>query len=383
MWGLFVSIFLALYGLMSYYIWRRGWQSLGKPASRSLRVLFGAVFALLVLPFPVAELTEHLLPRFIASWMAMWGGYSMIMVLYAFLILLLIDCIRLLNRWLRFIPDRVRDHPKTPLVLGAVVVILILGAVIYGGWNARNPVVNAYEVTVNKKAGSMKELHIAMVSDIHFGPVIDAGRMEPLLEMLEELKPDLVLLAGDITDGRLPPGAARELASVLGKIEAPLGVFAVPGNHDRDLRDDEGELMRSLEAEGIRVLKDRSISIGDDLYLIGRNDPRLQEGAERVKLKELIKGIDTRKPLLLLNHQPVDLEEAQAAGIDLQLSGHTHRGQIFPGNLITDRIFEEDWGLLKKGSFHLIVSCGYGTWGPPLRIGNHPEVVSVTMTFQP
>src|SRR5690606_702738 len=116
---------------------------------------------------------------------------------------------------------------------------------------------------------------------------------------------------------------------------------------------------------------------------IGRNDPRLHEGPERVKLKELMKGIDTRKPLLLLDHQPIDLGEAQAAGIDLQLSGHTHRGQIFPANLITDRIYEEDWGLLKKGAYHLIVSCGYGTWGPPLRIGNHPEVVSVIVNFQP
>lgn len=383
MWGLFVSIFLALYGLMCYYIWRRGRQSLGKPASRSLRALFGIVFALLVLPFPVAEMTEHLLPRSVASWMTVWGGYSMIMVVYAFLILLLIDVVRLLNRWLGFIPKRVREHPKTPLTLGVAVVILILGAVIYGGWNARNPVVNEYEVTVNKEAGSRKELRIAMVSDIHFGPVIDAGRLEPLLERMEELKPDLVLLAGDITDGRLPPGAGRELATVLGKIEAPLGIFAVPGNHDRDLRDDEGELMQALEAEGIRVLKDRLVPIGEDLYLIGRNDPRLHEGPERVKLEELMKGIDSRKPLILLDHRPVDLEEARAAGIDLQLSGHTHRGQIFPANLITALIYEEDWGLLKKGNYHLIVSCGYGTWGPPLRIGNRPEVVSVTMTFQP
>lgn len=381
MWGLFVSIFLVLYGLMTYYIGRKGWQALGKPASRSLRLLFGVVFALLVLPFPVAELTEHLLPRSIASGLAMWGGYSMIMIVYAFLILLLIDGIRLLNRWLKFIPNRVREHPKTPFILGVVVVTFILGAVIYGGWNARNPVINEYEVAVNKKAGSVKELHIALVSDIHFGPVIDADRLKPLLEMLEELEPDLVLLTGDITDGPLPPGEGRELAAVLGKIEAPLGIFAVPGNHDRDLRDDEGELMKALEGEGIRVLKDRYVSVGDDFYLIGRNDPRLQRGADRVPLEDVMEGVDRQKPLILMDHQPFDLEEAQAIGIDLQLSGHTHRGQIFPANLITDRIYEEDWGMLKKGPYHLIVSCGYGTWGPPLRIGNRPEVVSIRVKF--
>lgn len=378
-----VSIFLVLYSLMSYYIGRRGWQALGKPASRSIRSLFGTVFALLVLPFPLAELAEDLLPASIASWLTIWGGYSMIMVLYAFLMLLLIDCIRLLDRWRGFIPVRIKERQKTPFTLGAVVVILVLGAVIYGGWNARNPVVTEYEVSVDKDAGSLKELHIAMVSDIHFGPIMDADRLDPLLEMLDELKPDIVLLAGDITDGRLPPGGARELAVVLGKIKAPLGTFAVPGNHDRDLRDDHSELMRSLEAEGIRVLKDRHVPIGDDLYLIGRDDPRHREGQARMELEDLMEGIDSKKPVILLDHRPIDLDEAEANGIDLQLSGHTHRGQIFPGNLITDLIYEEDWGLLKKGAYHLIVSCGYGTWGPPLRIGNHPEVVSIKMTFQP
>mgnify|MGYP001359431976 CR=1 FL=1 len=101
MWVLFVSIFLVLYGLMCYYIWRRGLRVLGKSSPRSLRILFGEVYALLVLPFPVAELTEDLLPAWIAPGLTVWGGYSMIMVLYAFFILLLIDGIGLLNRWLK------------------------------------------------------------------------------------------------------------------------------------------------------------------------------------------------------------------------------------------------------------------------------------------
>lgn len=379
MWGLMITLFLGLYALMSYYIGRRGWNALGKPATRSVRILYGVVFSLFVLPFPAAELGEDVLPASIASGLTIWGGYSMVAVLYVFFMLLMVDFIRLFDKRLGLIPAGIKEHPRTPPTLGAMVVILALAIVAYGGWNARHPAVTEYHVTVDKDAGSLQQLQIAMVSDIHYGPIIDDERLNRLVDMIHKLRPDIVLLAGDITDGRLPQGEARKLAEILGRIRAPYGTFAVPGNHDRDLRDNDSELMRYLKEEGIRVLRDSHVLIGDSVYLIGRDDPG-HRGA-RMELGALMKGVDASKPILLLIHRPIDLDKAQANGIDLQLSGHTHRGQIFPANLITGLIYERDWGLLKRGNYHLIVSCGYGTWGPPLRIGNRPEVVSVTMTF--
>lgn len=381
MWGLIQSIFLGLYGLMSYYIGYRGSKTFGKPTSRFLRILYWVVFSLLVLPFPVAELGEDVLPPSIVPWLTIWGGYSMVAVLYVFLLLLTIDILRLIDKWVSFVPAVIKEHKKTPLTLGALVVILVLAIVAYGGWNARNPVVTEYDVTVDKDAGDLQQLQIAMISDIHYGPIIDTQRLNRLIEMMNEIKPDIVLLAGDITDGSLPPGEARKLADILGQIQAPYGTFAVPGNHDRDLRDNDSELMRYLKEAGIHVLKDNYVSVQDSFYLIGRDDPNRRSIPARMELEDVMIGIDSSKPLILLDHQPIDLEQAQASGIDLQLSGHTHRGQIFPASLITGLIYELDWGLLKKGTYHLIVSSGYGTWGPPLRIGNQPEVVSITMTF--
>ncbi|WP_407313306.1 hypothetical protein [Desulfosporosinus sp. SB140] len=94
-----------------------------------------------------------------------------------------------------------------------------------------------------------------------------------------------------------------------------------------------------------------------------------------------MQGVDHSLPIILMDHQPSHLEEPVGQGVDLQLSGHTHAGQLFPIRLITSRIFEDDWGYLRKGNFQLIVSSGYGTWGPPIRVGNTPEIVDITMTF--
>ncbi|HLO04923.1 MAG TPA: metallophosphoesterase, partial [Symbiobacteriaceae bacterium] len=118
-------------------------------------------------------------------------------------------------------------------------------------------------------------------------------------------------------------------------------------------------------------------------YIIGRDDWSGQSrwGRPRKPLTEIIQGVDPALPLILMDHQPNRLNEAQAAGIDLLVCGHTHRGQMFPNHLLTRRVFEIDWGHLKKGALHVIVSLGFGTWGPPVRIGNRPEVVSIRVRF--
>lgn len=381
MWGLVITIFLILFGLICYYIGRKGWKYFVNKDSLLSRTLFFTALLVLVLPFPLAELGEDLLPDQISSWLVIWGGHSMIIVLYLFFLLLMIDVVRFIDRRAKLIPSAFKNHHLTPFSLAAAVILLATGFVAYGSWNAHHPVIKKYTVHVDKKADGIKQLRIAMVSDIHYGPIIDADRLEKLQQMIHQIKPDLVLLAGDITDGPLPPGEAQKLAGALENIKAPYGVFAVPGNHDRDLAKRDSELMRSLQQAGIRVLKDEHVLIKNRFTLIGRDDPFLLREPGRKELETLVKGIDPSKPLILLDHQPIELDQAQKNGVDLQLSGHTHHGQIFPGNLITGMIYENDWGLLKKGDFHSIVSCGFGTWGPPLRIGNRPEVVEITMNF--
>lgn len=381
MWGVLSTVFLLLFFFMSYYIGRRGWLALGKPTSRLYRTIYGVFFSLLVFSFPAAEIGEDLLPETGGLWLTIWGGYSMVGVSYIFLLLLLIDLLRLLDKGIGFIPAAIKEHKITPRATGAAVVITVMMILVYGGWNARHPVVTEYDLAVHKKAGPLQQLKIAMVSDIHYGEIMDIRRLESMVKIINELQPDIILLAGDITNGTAQQEEARKLTDVLDRMPTKYGVFAVPGNHDRELRSDDGQLSHYLKEAGINVLKDSFLKIEDSFYLIGRDYPGRQSQQGRKGLEDLLRGVDSSLPLILLDHQPVDLENARANGVDLQLSGHTHVGQVFPLNLITGQLYELDWGMLKKGGYHLIVSSGYGTWGPPLRVGNNPEVVSITVKF--
>jgi predicted MPP superfamily phosphohydrolase len=172
------------------------------------------------------------------------------------------------------------------------------------------------------------------------------------------------------------------MTEVLKKFSAPLGIHAIPGNHEY-IGGHLGEFSEYLRDAGIDIHVDRADLIAGSFYLIGRDDRSGMRfsGSPRKALFELTSGLDPALPLILMDHQPYLLEEAEKEGIDLQVSGHTHKGQIWPGSLITKRIYELDYGYLLKGKSHFIVSSGFGTWGPPIRIGNRPEIVMIKVKF--
>ncbi len=380
MWGIISTAFLGIYCLMSIYIGRRGWTAFGKSVSPVLRRIYWVVLGLTVFAFPIAEMGEDLLPAAGGVWLNIWGGYSMIAVVYIFMFLLLIDFFRLTDKFIGCIPGKIKENERTPVILGVAVLAVVTAILAYGTWNARNPVVTKYDLKLDKQAGSLSELKIAMVSDIHYGTIIDAQRLESMVSIINELKPDLILFAGDIIEGAPTEAEARKLVALFKQMDARYGKAAVPGNHDRALRNDN-KVVAYFEEAGITILRDSYIKPGDSFYVIGRDDPG-HGSRSRIELGEIMNGVDPSYPIILLDHQPIDLEAAQENAVDLQLSGHTHRGQVFPSQLITGKIFELDWGLLKRDDYHLVVSSGYGTWGPPLRIGNHPEVVYIKINFR-
>lgn len=380
MWGFISTAFLGIYCLMSYYIGSRGWQILGKSTKNS-RIIYWMFVGLLILTFPIAEMAQNWLPQTQALWFSIAGWYTMIAVVYLSLLLIIIDSLRLLHRRIRFVPKVIRDHDQTPKVVTSLILVLVTITLIYGSWNARHPVITHYELSVDKEAGPLNQLRIAMVSDIHYGAIIDAPRLNRMLEAMNELQPDVIVMVGDIVDGTVKQEESQKLIDVFKQMHAKYGIFAVPGNHDRWIRSD-ADLVRDFKEAGIEVLRDRQIKVGNSFYIIGRDDPGHRRDLERKDIGELMQGVDPSLPVILLDHQPIDLEAAEHNRIDVQLSGHTHMGQIFPSHLITSYLYVLDWGLLTKGSYHLIVSSGYGTWGPPLRIGTNPEIVDVTLKFK-
>lgn len=372
-------VFFILYGGLNFYIGLRGWQALFSYIPVVSPKLYWVVFGMISLSYLFGRLMQKFLSKGFYEGLNLVGAYWMAFMFYFLLVIAALDLLRLINHFLRLVPIKQSLNPT----LGLIVFILVLGIVGYGAWNARHPRVNHYDITIAKQAGTLKQLHVVMVSDIHLGTIIHNGYLTKMVGMVNQLQPDLVLFAGDVFDENLEAVNKQEMTDALNKLKAQYGAFAVLGNHEY-IGGNAEEAIKYLSAAGVRVLKDSAQEIGGSFYLVGRDDRSGSRfnGVKREDLKTLLHGVNRSLPIIVMDHQPQQLEEPVQQGVDLQLSGHTHAGQLFPIRLITRRIFEDDWGYLRKGNFQLIVSSGYGTWGPPIRLGNTPEIVDITITFK-
>jgi predicted MPP superfamily phosphohydrolase len=247
--------------------------------------------------------------------------------------------------------------------------------------NTLIPRVRSLEIDVIKPAVPLKQLKLVMVSDIHLGTIIQNGRLLQIVDMINELKPDVVMLPGDIVDEDVSPAMEKFMAKTFQNLQSRFGTFATTGNHE--YFSGVTQAVKFMEKGNIRVLQDEAVKVADAFFIVGRKDRMAERMAGgRLNLETIMQSVDPSLPVILLDHQPYQLEEAQENGIDLQLSGHTHHGQLFPFHLITRLVYELSWGYLEKGGTHYYVSCGIGTWGPPLRTNSIPEIVQITLRFK-
>jgi predicted MPP superfamily phosphohydrolase len=225
-------------------------------------------------------------------------------------------------------------------------------------------------------------MNVVVASDIHLGTIVCKSKLERIVERINALEPDLVLLPGDVVDEDIGPVIRNNLGETLRKIRSRFGVVAITGNHEYIGGVEPAS--KYLVEHGITMLRDSSITINDSIIIVGREDISIRgfTGKVRKPLNELMSGLDKSYPIILMDHQPFHLEEAEINGVDLQLSGHTHHGQLWPFNFITKKVYELSWGYKKKGNTHYYVSCGVGTWGPPVRTGNRPEIVNLKLKFE-
>ena len=257
-----------------------------------------------------------------------------------------------------------------PFILGCYLLIFL--AIFYGSLQAKNIQVKPYDITIPKQAN---DLRVVMLSDIHIDKQKSHNFVAKMVQDINALNPDLVVLAGDIFDDKDINSLQREQETLKG-IKAKYGMYGVLGNHEYY----GGNLDESLavfKAANIKILRDEVIEVAG-IYLVGREDV----SRKRKNLPDILRHVNKEKPIILLDHQPVALDEARDNGVDLQLSGHTHRGQFFPNQLITKRIYTVDYGYLALDTLQVIVSSGYGTWGPPVRIGTQSEIVDIKIGFR-
>jgi len=375
-----LSVILIIYFAINYYIIYRGHAALRN--TEIVKTIFLIVFIFLTVAYPLGRLLQAFFQNFIVDFLLFAGAFYLGMMVYFFFLVLLIDILRLINSFAPLFPSFMTNNPmRAAQTVFWSVFILVTGVTIVGHINALFPRIRHLEIQINKPAGRLNELNIVAMSDIHLGTIIRNSTLEQLVEKVNNLQPDLILLPGDIVDEDVSSVMEQNMAASLRKLTAPYGVFAVTGNHEYF-----GGVQKAVDyiQEGnVKVLQDTAIKIEDTFYLVGRKDLTGKSFDDpRKPLNEIMNAVDKNLPLILMDHQPFHLEEAEQNGIDLQLSGHTHHGQLFPFNLITKKVYEKSWGYLRKGQTQYYVSCGVGTWGPPIRIGNRPEIVQIKLKFE-
>ena len=264
--------------------------------------------------------------------------------------------------------------------LRALALVVFLGLFGFALYSAYVPVVRKLSISTNKPLA--KPLRIAVASDLHLGRLFGVAAIDRLRHLVIKADADILLMPGDIMDDNTDAfnnyNMAKNLAELCSSL--PYGVYATLGNHD--LYGHERPISQALADAGVHLLNDDVFCVehqGQAVWLIGRFDNHKRQ---RVATTDLLARIDTSQPVILLDHRPSDITEHSQLPIDLQVSGHTHNGQIFPANFIVKSINRIGYGYEAIGKGHFVVSSGYGFWGIPFRLGSRSEIWLITVSGQ-
>lgn len=381
---IFFSIVFSFYSLINYYIFLRAYQALILPDILPVW-LFTAIIILL---YPSFFLGRYLfkktsaikrksikrvmvsVSRTVSYIGSLWFGG----IAYFLITLLTLDAARIVYFAIKHpFPF---EYSDSFIVISIGIILLIAG----GHINTRIIRVKKITLPLPSGTGITKEIRFTALSDIHLGSIMTPPRLKNIITAINKTNPDFVLIAGDVFDEDISLVIEEKSGDLFKTIKAPGGVYTVMGNHEYFGGVDRA--VEYLRTSGVRVLRDEAIYHPSGVVIAGRDDLTYNRfsGKKRKTIQELFTEVENRSsPVILLDHQPTKLNVTAEANIFLQISGHTHHGQLFPFNFITKRVYEVSYGYKLKDNTHLYVSCGSGTWGPPMRIGNRPEVVAFTL----
>lgn len=377
MWRFLIPIFL-IFGGAAFYVYMRYRPLLPDFSSWRGWAAFVAFFTI-IFAYVIGSYFQTRGQLVVAKPFMIVGSWAMAVLLYSFLIFLAVDIARLLNllifkaEWLsfRYQPDNDKGHIFS-MVCGAVVAFVV----VIGFLNAHFPI--RKELSFKTEKSIAEPVRFVLVSDVHLGMINCDRYFERLAKRINAENVDFVLIAGDFFDGDPTPVFCSRAADILKTINTRYGIFAIPGNHE--YIGNAASAMQFMRQNGVNMLCDSVVNLPCGISILGRDDyyaVRIKGG--RASVENLVAQADSANYKILLDHQPFHLEEAENAGIDLQLSGHTHHGQLWPGNRITKAMYECSFGLHRRGNTNYYVSSGYGTWGPPIRTTCHPEMVVVRL----
>jgi uncharacterized protein len=377
----FLSIVLSIHFLVNLYIYFRGLHAF--PENHIYRTWYTVIFIFFFLSYIVARFLERMYPSILSDIFIWIGSFWLGAMAYLFLMFFLADVILLINKVFQIIHlANFKDAHNFRIYVAYVVPSLTFLFLLFGFINAKSPRLHEMDIMIPKTSGNLKTIKMVVVTDVHLGTIIGRRISEKMVNKINEQHADIVVFDGDLIDEDVQSVIRNNVGENLLRLKAKYGVYGVTGNHEYI-----GGISKSLpylKSHGILMLEDTAVVIENSFYLIGRDDRDKVRftGIPRKPLSEIIATVDNTKPLILMDHQPIKLKDAISNNIDFQISGHTHHGQIFPFNLITNAIYDISRGYKKIGNTQFYVSPGYGTWGPPLRIGNRPEMLIFNLIFQ-
>ena len=324
-------------------------------AKITISVIFWLLSILMFISFRARQFN---IPAMVSRSIFNLGAIWMLAVLYMVLILGCFDIIKLIF------------HPvKYSFYIAMATTVLLM---IYGNINYHHPKVNRLDIKLDKPLTS--PIKIAAISDLHLGEGTGRNQLQRYINLIQSEQPDLIVIAGDLIDNSVRPLYRDSIADLLSQLHAPLGIYMVLGNHE--YISGVNAARKFLENTPITLLRDSVVTLPNGLQIVGRDD-KTNEG--RKWLKELLTQTDSTKPVLVLDHQPYELANTDALGVDIQFSGHTHHGQVWPISIVTDIKFEQSHGYRKWKNTHIYVSSGLSLWGPAFRIGTNSDMGVITL----
>jgi len=387
-----VIVMLLVYVASNIYIYVRGIQTIPHFPLWT-KWIIGLIYWFCALSFLFVFLFRH--SAIAGSWthtLFETGTGWLVFTLYMVLMLGCFDLIRLFNKS--------APHSFIPALL------LVICVLIYGYYRYQHPVTKVINIDINKsavnahrisptetvaetppakeppdhqanmqpKALSMK---IVAISDVHLGLGTVKSQLKRYVDMINAQQPDVILISGDLIDNSIVPVKNQRMAEELNQLHARYGIYMAPGNHEYISGIDD--CLQYLKQTSIRVLRDEVVTLPNGLQIIGRDD---RAARHRKTLTQLTQDISRRQPVIVLDHQPAEIDQAVTAGVDLLICGHTHHGQVWPLSWVTDRMFDVSYGYVQRKQTHIYVSSGLGLWGPPFRIGTQSEMAVIKLELR-
>jgi len=389
MLGIFLVFFYIISSIYLYYILLK-WVNIFSRvfSNKFLKYSFLGIYLILLFSLIIGYLIPKGLLRRIFQFI---GNYFLGIIIYSLIILLISIILKQIFR------KRIIKHsPNKIYTLGGIVGLFLLAFItIYGFINARIIHIKNYDVNINKKANNLSSLNAILISDLHIGYSIGTSHIKRMVNKINNRNPDIVLISGDIFDNEYEAiEDPEEIERLLKSIKSKYGVYAIFGNHDVEERllmgfninrkkqiRDNIKMNQLIDDANIKILKDDYVLIDNSFYIYGRID--YSNGVtSRKSASEITKGLDKSKPIIVLDHQPRELNGLSKSSVDLDLSGHTHDGQIFPINIFIKCFYDNSYGIKRYNDMTSIVTSGVGIYGPNMRVMTKAEIVNIKIKFK-